>query len=210
MRIGVPKEIHAGEQRVATTPETLLRMLAKLGFEVVVEAGAGLAASFEDDAYRDAGVTVIDDDTATLWSSSDIILKVRAPEKSADTGQDEFDLLRAGQTLICFFLASSKSRLSGSSSESRRHHPGGRQYSAYLPCTENGRIEFHGKYRRVPGRRRGGAALRALFHRSNYGRRKDSAGEGARHRCRGSRAVGDRRSQKYGSDRACIRYAPRG
>lgn len=101
MRIGVPKEIHAGEQRVATTPETAT-LLAKLGFEVAVEAGAGLAASFEDEAYQDAGVTILDD-TATLWSSSDIILKVRAPEKSADTGQDEYDLLHSGQTLICFF-----------------------------------------------------------------------------------------------------------
>jgi NAD(P) transhydrogenase subunit alpha len=100
MRIGIPREIHEGEQRVATTPEVATQ-LAKLGFEVVVEAGAGLAASFDDDAYRDAGVVVMDD-TEALWSSSDIILKVRAPEKSADTGQDEFDRLRAGQTLICF------------------------------------------------------------------------------------------------------------
>ena len=101
MRIGVPKEIHAGEQRVATTPEAAVQ-LQKLGFEVAVEAGAGQAASFDDDAYRDAGALVIDD-TATLWSSSDIILKVRAPEKLAETGEDESGLLHSGQTLICFF-----------------------------------------------------------------------------------------------------------
>ncbi len=100
MRIGIPKEVHAGEKRVATTPEAASQ-LAELGFDVAVEAGAGTAASFDDDAYREAGVTVTAD-AETLWSSSDIILKLRAPEQSAESGRDEFDLLRAGQVLICF------------------------------------------------------------------------------------------------------------
>jgi NAD(P) transhydrogenase subunit alpha len=100
MRIGIPKEIHAGEKRVATTPE-VVPQLAKLGFDVAVEAGAGTAASFDDDAYREAGATVLADAEA-LWSSSDIIFKVRAPEKSAESGQDEIDLLHPGQVLVCF------------------------------------------------------------------------------------------------------------
>jgi len=100
MRIGIPKEVHAGEKRVATTPEAASQ-LAKLGFDVAVEAGAGTAASFDDDAYREAGVTVTAD-AETLWSSSDIILKLRAPERSKESGRDEFDLLREGQVLICF------------------------------------------------------------------------------------------------------------
>jgi NAD(P) transhydrogenase subunit alpha len=100
MRIGVPKEIHAGEKRVATTPEAASQ-LAKLGFDVAVETGAGTAASFDDDAYEAAGVTVIPD-AESLWSSSDIILKLRAPEQSAESGRDEFDLLHEGQVLICF------------------------------------------------------------------------------------------------------------
>ena len=100
MRIGVPREIYAEERRVATTPEAVSQ-LTKLGFEVSIEAGAGVAASFDDDAYRDAGATVTAD-AETLWSSSDIILKVRAPGTSADSGQDEFDLLRRDQVLICF------------------------------------------------------------------------------------------------------------
>ncbi len=100
MRIGIPKEVHAGEKRVATTPEAASK-LAKLGFDVSIEAGAGTAASFDDDAYREAGVTVTAD-AETLWSSSDIILKLRAPERSVESGRDEFDLLRAGQVLICF------------------------------------------------------------------------------------------------------------
>jgi len=99
MIIGVPKETHAGERRVATTPEAVAQ-LTKLGFEISVEANAGSAASFNDDAYRDAGATIVAE-AASLWAGSDIILKVRAPE-SGDGGQDEVDLLRAGQVLICF------------------------------------------------------------------------------------------------------------
>jgi NAD(P) transhydrogenase subunit alpha len=100
MRIGVPKEIHAGEQRVATTPEVITQ-LQKLGFDVSVEAGAGAGASFRDSAFQDAGATIVAD-AKTLWSDSDIILKVRAPQKSDDSGEDEVDLLRSGQVLICF------------------------------------------------------------------------------------------------------------
>jgi len=100
MRVGVPKEIHDGEMRVATSPDVAAQ-LPKLGFTVAVEAGAGRSASFEDEAYRKAGVTIVGS-TADLWSSSDIILKVRSPERHPALGTDEVDLLRAGQILIAF------------------------------------------------------------------------------------------------------------
>jgi len=100
MRIGVPREIHEGDRRVATTPDVAAQ-LQKLGFAVAIEAGAGMAAAFDDAAYRAAGVTVVDD-TRQLWSSSDIILKVRPPERHPVLNQDEVDLLRQGQTLITF------------------------------------------------------------------------------------------------------------
>ena len=93
MRIGVPKEIHAGEQRVATTPEVAAQLI-KLGFSVAVEAGAGAAANYPDDQYKEAGCDVVS--AADIWSQSDVILKVRAPEG------DEADKLRAEQTLISF------------------------------------------------------------------------------------------------------------
>ena len=57
MRVGVPKELAAGERRVALVPETVAR-LASGGFEVVVESGAGAAASFSDEAYAEAGAKV--------------------------------------------------------------------------------------------------------------------------------------------------------
>lgn len=94
MIIGVPKELHKGEKRVATTPE-VAGHLHKLGFDVLVEAGAGRAARFLDSAYKDAGVSIAKD-AAEVWLNADIILKVRAPEG------DEVAAVRKGQTLISF------------------------------------------------------------------------------------------------------------
>jgi NAD(P) transhydrogenase subunit alpha len=94
MRIGVPRETHAGERRVATTPDVAAQLI-KLGFDVAVEAAAGAAANYSDDAYSAAGCEVVasaDD----VWSRSDLILKVRAP----DVG--EVARVRADQTLISF------------------------------------------------------------------------------------------------------------
>jgi NAD(P) transhydrogenase subunit alpha len=100
MRIGVPKEIHAGEKRVATTPE-IAEKLVKLGFSVALEAGAGEAANFSDDAYREAGVEIVGD-ADDLWASADIVLKVRAPEAHPEAGIDETRRLREGGHLISF------------------------------------------------------------------------------------------------------------
>ncbi len=100
MKIGVPNEIHPGEKRVATTPE-VMKWLQKLGYTVAVESGAGVSANFSDDAYREADAEIISD-TKTLWESSDIIFKVRAPEFHPDLNIDETELLKEGQTLISF------------------------------------------------------------------------------------------------------------
>jgi NAD(P) transhydrogenase subunit alpha len=100
MKIGVPKEVHAGEQRVALTPDTAQR-IAKLGFELAIEAGAGEAAQFSDDAYRAAGVEVVAD-TKALWAQSDFVMKVRQPEDHPALGVHECDLLKEGATLISF------------------------------------------------------------------------------------------------------------
>ena len=93
MKIGVPGETCAGEKRVATTPEAI-KWLQKSGYAVLVEAGAGAAARFSDDAYREAGAEIIGG--KDLYAQADIILKVRAPD------EQETDLLHEGQTLISF------------------------------------------------------------------------------------------------------------
>ena len=94
MRIGIPKESYDGERRVAATPTTVGK-LRDLGFEVCVQTGAGVLATFSDAAYEEAGAR-ISNDAETFWAESDLVLKVRAPEP------DEVGLLRDGSSLISF------------------------------------------------------------------------------------------------------------
>ncbi len=94
MIIGAPREIFDGEKRVALTPQSALA-LRKLGYECIVESGAGDAARFSDTAYAEAGVTVVPT-AADLWSRADIVVKVRGPEPS------EVELAKSGQILISF------------------------------------------------------------------------------------------------------------
>jgi proton-translocating NAD(P)+ transhydrogenase subunit alpha len=86
----VPKETAAGERRVALVPEALGR-LRQAGIEVVVEAGAGAEASFEDDAYAEAGAEV----DGNVWSA-DVVAKVQRPSAA------EIELLHEGSVLIGF------------------------------------------------------------------------------------------------------------
>lgn len=87
MRIGITSESRDGETRVSATPTTVAE-LRKLGYEVVVEPGAGARSSFSDDAYVEAGAQLGD-----AWSA-DIIFKVNAPTLA------EVDKIRDGATLI--------------------------------------------------------------------------------------------------------------
>ncbi|MGY5613614.1 Re/Si-specific NAD(P)(+) transhydrogenase subunit alpha [Vibrio brasiliensis] len=96
MQIGVPKEILAGETRVAASPKSVEQLL-KLGFEVNVEAGAGELASFDDASFEAAGAKIVS--TEQVWES-DLILKVNAP--LADEKNDEIALLKDGASLISF------------------------------------------------------------------------------------------------------------
>jgi len=93
-RIGVPRETFVGEKRVATVPDVVAR-LVQLGFAVLVESGAGVAANFSDEAYHAAGADIAPD-AASLWGSCDIVFKVRPPDSA------EVDLLRAGAILVGF------------------------------------------------------------------------------------------------------------
>lgn len=100
MKIGIPKEVHLGEKRVATTPEAAEKII-KLGFEVSVESGAGLTADISDESYKEVGVKIVPN-AKTLWSESDIVMKVRAPERHPELAMDETEMLREGSTLISF------------------------------------------------------------------------------------------------------------
>ena len=95
LKIGTPKEVREGENRVAMTPDSA-RQLQKLGHDCAIESGAGIAAGFTDEAYTEAGVEVIKTG-AQLYKAADIVAKVRPP---TDT---EAKRLRKDQILISFF-----------------------------------------------------------------------------------------------------------
>ena len=90
MRIGVPKETTAGERRVALVPEVVGKLVSA-GFEVLVERGAGEAASFPDAAYEEAGAQLVDD-----GPDAEALVKVQKPS------EEEAGRLREGQVLIGF------------------------------------------------------------------------------------------------------------
>jgi H+-translocating NAD(P) transhydrogenase subunit alpha len=102
-KIGVPKEIYEGECRVAATPDTA-KKLQKLGFEVLIESGAGKRADFPDESYSQANCEIVPD-AKTLWEMADIILKVRQPTDG------ETELLSAGKTLISFIYPAQNKEL---------------------------------------------------------------------------------------------------
>jgi len=95
MKVGSPKESFDGEARVAMTPASA-GGIQKLGYSCLIESGAGLAAGYTDDAYRDAGVEVVASASA-LFSAADVIAKVRPPS------QDEINQLDKDKTFISFF-----------------------------------------------------------------------------------------------------------
>jgi len=100
MKIGIPREIHPDECRVAATPRTV-RELQRLGFEVLIEHDAGMSAEFSDDLYLEVDATIVPT-AQELWAQSDIVLKVHEPMVNPDTGRHELDLLRDGSILIGF------------------------------------------------------------------------------------------------------------
>ncbi len=95
MKVAVPREVAAGERRVAVIPAEL-KKLAKIGVEVAIEAGAGGGAFHTDDAYREAGAEVVEDKGALL-ASADLLLKVQPPTV------EEIDALPEGAAAISLF-----------------------------------------------------------------------------------------------------------
>ena len=97
MIVGVAKETFPGEKRVALIPANI-PALRKTGIEVVVEAGAGLAAGYPDSIYKDKGAQVVDRNE--VFSSSDILLYVRGFGANPDNGKADLDLMKKDQVVI--------------------------------------------------------------------------------------------------------------
>ena len=95
VKIGAPVESAADEARVALTPDSA-RQLAKLGHSCIIQKGAGKAAGFSDDTYKEAGVEIAAT-AAALFKAADVIIKVQRPNDA------ELKRLSADKTLISFF-----------------------------------------------------------------------------------------------------------
>ncbi|TNE85705.1 MAG: Re/Si-specific NAD(P)(+) transhydrogenase subunit alpha [Deltaproteobacteria bacterium] len=89
MKVGIPMETLPGERRVAATPESVARLIDKLGFQVFVEKGAGLGASFTDAAYEKAGAIIVED----VWHA-EVVLKIHPLE------HDQLHRVSEGQVLV--------------------------------------------------------------------------------------------------------------
>ncbi len=100
MKVGIPKEIVPGETRVAVIPQ-MVSVLKRNEHEVFVEAGAGLAASHPDEAYKEAGATIVKD-PADLYGSVDLLFKVQPPRVHPGTKKHEVEMLREGAAYIGF------------------------------------------------------------------------------------------------------------
>jgi NAD(P) transhydrogenase subunit alpha len=93
VQIGIPAEVRSGETRVAATPETVRKLATGGRHQVLVQSGAGVAASVPDQYYTEAGATIVPG-AAQLYQQADIVLKVRAPLP------EELGQMRRGTTLV--------------------------------------------------------------------------------------------------------------
>jgi H+-translocating NAD(P) transhydrogenase subunit alpha len=98
LKVWVPREVAAGETRVAATPETVKR-LVKEGLDVAVESGAGDQAYLGDDRFKEAGARI---GAPGEWGQADLILKVAPPMANPKLGRDEAAAMKSGAVLICF------------------------------------------------------------------------------------------------------------
>ena len=98
MKLSVPKERRRNERRVAASPDSVKKLVG-LGFEVVVETGAGIESGFTDEAYTEAGAAIAADEAGAL-SGSDVVLKVQRPLIDVEDGADEIGLMERGSVVI--------------------------------------------------------------------------------------------------------------
>ena len=100
MIVGVPKESFPGERRVALTPAVVPNLL-KAGFEVVLETGAGVEASYPDADYVGRGARILPE-RSEVFRTADVVVQVLCPGSNDRTGNADLPLLRRDQILIGF------------------------------------------------------------------------------------------------------------
>ena len=200
MIIGVLKEALPGETRVAATPATVAQLLA-LGYDVVVEPGAGARVELHRRGVRRAGA----DDRRRPPGRPTSCFGVNAPAagraRPAARGGDAGQPARAGAQPG---PASRTSPVGRSRRWRWTRCRGSRARSRWTCC------QLDGQHRRLPRGDRGGARVRPVLHRPGHGGGQGAAGEGAGRRRRRRRPRRDRRGGQPGRDRARHRPAARG
>ncbi len=201
MQIGVPRESRPRETRVAATPKTVGQLVG-LGYDVVVETGAGSAASFSDEAYAAAGARVLSTPSRPGAATS--------CTRSTPPSDEEIARLRPGAVLVSLLAPAlapelvEKLRAAGVTAMAMDAVPRiSRAQSLDV-------LSLDGQHRRLPGRRRGGPRVRLVLHRPGDGRGQGAAREGARRRRRRRGPRRHRHRPVARRDRARDRRARRG
>ena len=198
MIIGVVKEARTGETRVAATPATVAQLL-KLGYDVVVEPGAGAASSFPDAAYVEAGATIGD----PLRGRRRVRCQCAVDATSWTACGPGRRWSRSSRRRWIPALVEDLARPAD-------HGAGDGCGAADLAGAVAGRAVLDGQHRGLPRGGRGGPCLRPVLHRSSDRGGQGPAGESAGRGCGRGRAGGHRRGGQSGRDRAGHRPATRG
>ncbi len=101
MKVGVCKETFPDEKRVALIPDSV-PTCKKMGIEVVIQIGAGVAAGYPDEAYREKGAILVPE-RADVFGEADLVAQVRGYGANPEAGKEDLDLFREGQSVIAFF-----------------------------------------------------------------------------------------------------------
>jgi len=109
MYLGIPKEIMPAERRVAAVPASVAEY-RRMGFDVLVEKGAGAGIFIRDEEYEKAGAEIVASATE-LFARSDVILKVKQPIMNPETGLHEVNMMKPGSVLIAFLHPASPESL---------------------------------------------------------------------------------------------------
>ena len=201
MRIGIPRESRPGETLVAATAKTAAQ-LAALGYDVVVEAGAGIAADQPDSAYADAGVRV-------GTSADGVGQRHRREGQRPDRGGDRPPAQRVGHGHRAAG-ARPQPRAGRAARCGRCHRPRDGRGAADLARPVDGRAVLDGQRRRLPRRDRGRPRVRPALHRPGHRGRQGAAGPRLRRRCRCRRPRRDRCGRdRWAPSCAPSTYAPR-
>ena len=106
MKIGVPKEIKPQENRIGLTPESVKALVSE-GHQILLENNGGFEAGFENDQYKKAGAKIVNN-ASDIFNDSDIIVKVKEPQKS------EVEMIKENQIIYTYLhLAAAKELTEG-------------------------------------------------------------------------------------------------